>query len=111
MSQQHDLESLPRTERITLAIQAMKSDASLSQRRAAVAYNVPETTLQRQRVKPASTRVIHHNASKLQRHEEDTIVQYIRKFDERGFAPTLSYVQEMANQLLAARSGGQTGDK
>jgi hypothetical protein len=74
-------------------------------------YNVPETTLRRQRVKPASTRVIHHNASELQRHEEDTIVQYIRKLDDRGFAPTLSYVQEMANQLLAARGGSQTGDK
>jgi hypothetical protein len=111
MSQQHDLESLPRTERIILAIQAMKSDASLSQRRAAAAYNVPETTLRRQRVKPASTNIVHHNASKLQRHEEDTIVQYIRKLDERGFAPTLSYIQEMANQLLAARGGGQTGDK
>jgi DNA-binding transcriptional regulator YiaG len=65
MSQQHDLESLPRTERIILTIQAMKSDASLSQQRAAAAYNVPKTTLQQQRVKPASTRVIYYNASKL----------------------------------------------
>jgi hypothetical protein len=89
----------------------MKSDALLSQQRAAAAYNVPETTLQRQRVKPASTNIVHHNASKLQRHKEDTIVQYIRKLDERGFAPTLSYIQEMANQLLAACSGGQTRDK
>jgi hypothetical protein len=111
MSQQHDLESLPRTERIILAIQAIKSDASLSQRHAAAVYNVPKTTLQRQRVKPASTHIIHHNASKLQRHEEDTIVQYIRKLDKQGFAPTLSYIQEIANQLLAARGGGQTGDK
>jgi hypothetical protein len=110
MSQQHDLELLPRTERITLAIQAIKLDASLSQRRAAAVYNVPESTLRRQRAKPASTRVIHLNASKLQRHKEDAIVQYIRKLDERGFAPTLSYVQEMANQLLAARGGSQTGD-
>jgi hypothetical protein len=111
MSQQPDLELLSRTERITLAIQAMKSDASLSQRRAAAAYNVPESTLRRQRAKPASTRVIYPNSSRLQRHEEDAIVQYIKKLDERGFAPTLSYVQEMANQLLAARGGGQTGDK
>jgi hypothetical protein len=82
MSQPPNLESLPRADRVTLAIQAMKSDALLSQRRAAAAYNVPETTLQQQRVKPAFTRVIHHNASKLQRHEEDAIVQYIRKLDE-----------------------------
>jgi hypothetical protein len=39
------------------------------------------------------------------------IVQYIRKLNKQGFAPTLSYIQEMANQLLAARGGGQTGDK
>ena len=47
MSQQHNLELLPRSDRIILAIQAMKSNASLSQRRAAATYNVPETTLQR----------------------------------------------------------------
>jgi hypothetical protein len=111
MSQQPDLELLSRAERITLAIQAIKSNALLSQRRAAAVYNVPENTLRRQRVKPASKRVIHPNSSRLQKHEEDTIVQYIRKLDERGFAPTLSYVQEMANQLLAARGGGCTGDK
>jgi hypothetical protein len=38
-------------------------------------------------------------------------VQYIRKLDERGFAPTLSYVREMASQLLAARGGDQVGEK
>jgi hypothetical protein len=109
MSQQPDLELLSRAERITLAIQAIESNASLSQRRAAAVYNVPETTLRRQRAKPASERVTFPNSSRLQRHEEDTIVQYIRKLDERGFAPTLSYVQEMANQLLAARGSGQAG--
>jgi hypothetical protein len=109
MSQQPDLELLSRAERITLAIEAIKSNASLSQRRAAAVYNVPETTLRRQRAKPASERVTYPNSSRLQRHEEDTIVQYIRKLDERGFAPTLSYVQEMANQLLAAHGGGQAG--
>jgi hypothetical protein len=97
MLQPSNLELLPCVDRVALAIQAMKSNALLSQRRAAAAYNMPETTLRRQRVKPASTRIIHHNALKLQRHEEDTIVQYIRKLDKQGFAPTLSYVQEMAN--------------
>jgi hypothetical protein len=45
MLQQHDLESLPYTERITLAIQAIKSDALLSQQGTATAYNMPKTTL------------------------------------------------------------------
>jgi hypothetical protein len=44
-SQQPDLESLSCAARVTLAIQAMKSDALLSQRRAATMYNMPETTL------------------------------------------------------------------
>jgi hypothetical protein len=38
-------------------------------------------------------------------------VQYIRKLNERGFALTLSYVREMASQLLAARGGDQVGEK
>ena len=29
----------------------------------------------------------------------------------RGFAPTLGYVRDMANQLLAVRDGGQVGEK
>jgi hypothetical protein len=39
------------------------------------------------------------------------IVQRIRKLDARGFAPTLNYIRGMANQLLAARSGGEVGEK
>jgi hypothetical protein len=45
MSQQPDLELLPREDRIILAIQAMKLDASLSQQRAAAIYNIPQRTL------------------------------------------------------------------
>jgi hypothetical protein len=54
MSQQIDLELLPREERIDLAIKAMKSDANVSQQRAAAVYKLPKTTLRRQRAKPAS---------------------------------------------------------
>ena len=110
MPQQPDLELRPWTDRIILAIQAMKSNASLSLRRAAAVYNVPETTLRSQRAKPSSDYNTHHNASKLQRHEEEAIIQSIRKLNARGFAPTLSYVREMANQLLAVRGGGQVGE-
>ena len=110
MPQQPDLELRPWTDRIILAIQAMKSNASLSLRRAAAVYNVPETTLRSQRAKPSSDYNTHHNASKLQRHEEEAIIQSIRKLNARGFAPTLSYVREMGNQLLAVRGGGQVGE-
>jgi hypothetical protein len=88
----------------------MRSNANLSQRRAAAVYNVPETTFRRQRAKPASQRVTHPNACKLTKQEEELLVQYIRKLDARGFAPTLAYVGEMANQLLAARDGGKVGE-
>jgi hypothetical protein len=108
MSQPSNLESLPHADRVALAIQAIKSNASLSQQRAAAAYNMPKTTLQRQCVKPASTRVIYYNTLKLQRHKEDAIMQYIRKLNKQGFTPMLSYVQEIANQLLAAYSSSQT---
>jgi DNA-binding transcriptional regulator YiaG len=54
MLQQINLKLLPREERIDLAIKAIKSNANLSQRRAAAVYEVPESTLRRQRAKLAS---------------------------------------------------------
>jgi hypothetical protein len=38
-------------------------------------------------------------------------VQYIRKLNKQGFTPTLSYMQEMASQLLAACSSDQVREK
>ena len=111
MSQQSDLELLPCEERIILAIKAMKSNTCLSQRRAAAIYNVQESTLRTRCARKPSRRDISANSLKLLRHEEDTIVQYIRKLNARGFAPTLSYVREMANQLLAACGGNQVREK
>jgi hypothetical protein len=60
-------------------------------------YNVPETTLRRQRAKLAPNHNTYYNALKLQRHEEKAIIQSIRKLNAREFAPTLSYVREIAN--------------
>ena len=54
MLQQINLKLLPYKERIKLAIKAIESNANLSQRRAATVYNVPESTLRRQRAKLAS---------------------------------------------------------
>jgi hypothetical protein len=45
MSQQSDLELLSSKDRVIMANYAIKSDALLSQQRAAAIYNVPETTL------------------------------------------------------------------
>jgi hypothetical protein len=78
-----------------------------AQRRAAAIYDVPQSTLSNRCAKTAPREDVHPNSSRLQRHEEETILQYIRKLDARGFVPTLSCVREMANQLLAARGGGR----
>jgi hypothetical protein len=111
MSQQPDLELLSREERIILAIQAIKSNKKLGQRRAAAIFNIQESTLRRRCAGKPSRRDISANSSKLLRHKEEAVIQYIRKLDARVFAPTLSYVQEMANQLLAARGSNQVGEK
>ena len=37
------------------------------------------------------------------------IVGYILDLDQRGFAPTYAAVRDMADKLLAARSGGRVG--
>jgi len=89
----------------------MKSNALLSQRRAATIYNVPESTLRTRRARTAARRSLHPNSSRLKKHKEEAVIQYIRKLNARGFAPTLSYVRKIANQLLAARSGSQVGEK
>ena len=110
MPQQPDIKSLPCEDRITLAIQAIKENASLSQQRAATIYSVPESTLRTRRAGTASQRDSRANSSRLYKYKENAIIQYIRKLDARGFAPTLSYLRQMADQLLAARGGGQVGE-
>ena len=109
MDQQPDLELLPKEERIKLALQALKSSQELSVRRAAVVYKVPETTLRRRRAGTQSTRDTHPKSSALTKAEEQTLVQYIKKLDAQVLAPTLRCVEDMANQLRAARDAKPVG--
>jgi hypothetical protein len=90
-------------------MQLLKSDATISQRHAAALYNVPLSTLNDRRAGKPSRRDTYNTQHRLTKHEEEVIVQQIRKLDERGFAPTLQYVRDMANQLLAVRDGGMVG--
>lgn len=76
----------------------MKPNVSSSQQSAAAAYNVPNTALQGQCAKPTSADHIHHKASKLQGNETGANAKYRSMSNTRGFALTLSYVREMANQ-------------
>jgi hypothetical protein len=111
MDQPPDLELLPKEDRIKLALQATKNPQNLSVRRAADVYKVPKSTLQDRRAGKQSTRDIHPKSSALTKTEEQTLAQYIRKLDEQGHAPTLYWVEAMANQLRAARDAGPVGPR
>ena len=111
MSQPPNLEQLPYEDRIALAIKATHGPQNLSERHAAKLYDVSRRTLRRRRVGTTSRRDTQPNSSRLTKAEEEAIIQYIKKQDTRGFAPTLSYVADMANQLLAARGEKPVGPK
>ena len=111
MDQPPDLESLSKEEETKLAFQAIKKPQELSVRRAAIVYKVPRTTLQQRRARTQSTRNTHPKSSNLTKAEEQTLVQYIRKLDERGLTPTLRWVEHMANHLRAARDAKPVGPR
>ena len=78
-------------------------------RRAAVVYKVSEATLRRRRAGTQSTRDTHPKSSNLTKAEEQTLVKYIRKLDQQGSSLTLRWVEDMANQLRAARDAKPVG--
>ena len=102
---------LSKEERIKLALQAIQKPQELSVRCAAIIYNVPRTTLQRRRAGRQSTRDTHPKSSNLSKIEDQTLVQYISKLDQQGLAPTLYSVENMANQLRAARDADPVGPR
>jgi hypothetical protein len=97
MLQQPNLELLPCKDRIILAIKVIESNVLLSQRRATAIYNVQESTLCIRCARKPLQHNILANLLKLLRHEEEVVIQYIRKLNKQGFALILSYVQEIAN--------------
>lgn len=106
-----DLDLLPNEDRIQLALQAIKKPQELSLRRAAVVYKVSKTTLLRRRAGTRSTRDTHPKSSALTKAEERALVKYIRKLDQQGSSPTLRWVEDMANQLRAARDADPVGPR
>jgi hypothetical protein len=107
MSQQYDMELLTQKNRVVLAMQAMKIDTYLSQWPAVAICNVLQSTLSRRLARTTSRRDFRANSSRLTKHEEDTLVLYIKKLDARGFAPTLGNVRDIVNRLHAVRGGSQ----
>jgi hypothetical protein len=89
MDQLSDLELLPKEGRIQLALKATKEPQNLSVRRAAIVYQVSRRSINRRRAGTQSTRDTHPKSSALTKAEEQTLVQYIRKLNAQGLAPTL----------------------
>ena len=105
MNQQQSVQPSNQEGRILLALSAYNFRQFKSLRLAAEAFEVPPSTLtSRYNGIPfrPSTRP---NSHKLTAIEEQTIVQYILDLDSRRFAPRLCEVADMADKLLAIRSG------
>jgi hypothetical protein len=88
---------------IIMAMEAIRSTKSISCRRAASIYQVPETTLRARingRPPRSDTRPKVQNLTDL---EEQVIVNNILDLDSRGFPPQLADVENMANYLQKTR--------
>jgi len=98
---------LPSTKsNIVLAISALNQNRIWSVNRAAQLFTVSESTLRSRRAGVPSRRDCKVNSKKLTELKEEVIISYILNLDSRGFAPTLSAVQDIANKLLATRDAG-----
>lgn len=95
--------------RIVMAIEAIRTTKKMSRRRAAKLYNIPESTL-RDRINGRPTiseyRPKNHKLTEL---EEQVLLRYILDLDERGFAPRLASVEDIANHILDSRGARHVG--
>ncbi|KAJ8111544.1 hypothetical protein OPT61_g5887 [Boeremia exigua] len=103
--QQHNINALKEA-KLQLALQALKQDANLSQRRAAAIYSVPQKTLSDRRAGQPSRGNTMPNSQRLDNNEEQVIVDHILELDARGFGPRLADVAAIANSLRAKRNLG-----
>jgi len=109
MQEQRRQELTQQEGRIVLALQAYTNGQFQSVRRAAAAYNVRHQQLSRRLHKIRFRQEVPPNSQKLSATEEQTIIQYILNLNLRGFAPRLSEVADIADKLLAVRSGAPVG--
>lgn len=94
---------------LSLAIQATQAEVPDSTKHASRAFDVPRTTLRRRRDGTLSRRDTEPNSKKLDKLEEHAIVRRILELDAQGVGATRTMVQEMANDLRAARGKGPVG--
>ncbi|KAM4067685.1 helix-turn-helix, psq domain-containing protein [Hirsutella rhossiliensis] len=84
-------QSIPREERVLLAVKAYQQGQFDSAHKAATAYDVPQSTV--------SARL-----------RETALVQWVLSMDERGMPPTVVYTRRMANLLLSERGQETVGE-
>ncbi|KAJ8115064.1 hypothetical protein OPT61_g3208 [Boeremia exigua] len=106
--QQHNINASKEAQ-VQLALQALKQDANLSQRRAAAIYRVPQSTLSHRRTGRPSRGDTMPNSRGLDNNEEQVIVEHILELDAQGFGPWLADVAAIANSLRAERNLGPVG--
>ena len=94
---------------IHLALQSIKRDATISQRRAAAIYRVPRKTMGDRRAGRPSRADSTPISRNLDNNEEKVIVQHILELVARGFPPRLAAVADIANSLRAERNLGYVG--
>ena len=95
--------------RIILALEAIRSSKKISISQAATLYNVPKTTLRDRKNGKPSRRDLRLNCLVLDDVEEEVLCKYILDLDDRGFAPGLAGVKDMANLILNSRGGKRVG--
>jgi hypothetical protein len=89
---------------LLLAIQATQANALDSIKYTSRAFNVPKTMLRQQRARKPPRCDCKPNLKKLDKLEEEALVQHILNLDQRGIGATRAIVQDIANNLLAKRS-------
>ena len=109
MSQQPSDTPGAKEARLQLALQAIEKDATLTQRRAAALYNVPQRSISNRRAGKPSRQDCSPNSMKLLVTEEQTIVDYVLDLDARGFPLHLPAIKDLADSLLAARHRDPVG--
>ncbi|XP_044720074.1 helix-turn-helix, psq domain-containing protein [Hirsutella rhossiliensis] len=94
-------QSIPREERVLLAVKAYQQGQFDSTHKAATAYDVPQSTVSGRLRGARPRRDAQMNSQKLTATEETALVQWVLSMDERGMPPTVVYTRRMANLLLS----------
>jgi hypothetical protein len=95
--------------RIIIAIEAIQTSKKMSRRKAAVIYDVSESTLRDRMSGRPPRNDTRANSLNLTELEEGVIVNYILDRDSRGFSPRQADVEDIANYLRKCRRAKPVG--